>query len=187
MSILSESSKPRPAFKVWLETEEGYVFGPGIYRILGKVEETGTLKEAAESLGMSYRFAWGLVKKAERKLGEPLLKAHKGGRSGGGGAKITDLGQQFLEEYSKIDQWLKALSGDPPLYARRNLVNIFDGKVTSIRPKDENIELTISLTKPTSIRVVMAPNSIEEQGIDVGSCVRFEMISSMGKFTQREM
>lgn len=186
MSILPESSKPRPAFKVWLETEEGYVFGPGIYRILGKVEETGTLKGAAESLGMSYRFAWGLVKKAERKLGEPLLKAHKGGRSGGGGAKITDLGQQFLEEYSKIDQWLKELSRDPQLLGNYIFVNVFDGKVTSIGPKDENIELTISLTTPTNIRVVIDPNSIEGQGIDVGSYVRLEMISSKGKLTQRE-
>jgi molybdate transport system regulatory protein len=181
-----DSSKTKPAFKVWLETEEGYVFGPGIYRILGKVEETGTLKGAAESLDMSYRFAWGLVKKAERKLGEPLLKAHKGGRSGGGGANITVLGQQFLEEYSKIDQWLKELSGDPPLFKRHRLVNVFDGKVTSIRPKNENIELTISLLKPTSIKVIVDPISIEGRGIVAGSYVRFEMISSMGKLTQRE-
>jgi molybdate transport system regulatory protein len=186
VSILPESSKPRPAFKVWLETEEGYVFGPGIYRILVKVEETGTLKGAAESLGMSYRFAWGLVKKAERKLGEPLLKAHKGGRSGGGGAEITDLGKQFLEEYSKIDQGLKELSGNSSLFERHRLINVFDGKVSSIRPMDENIELTISLVKPTNIRVVIDPNSIEGQGVVAGSNVRFEMISSIRKLKHRE-
>jgi len=81
-----ESTKPRPAFKVWLETEEGYVFGPGVYSILRKVDETGTLKEAAKSLGMSHKFAWGLVRKGEETLGQPLISSHKGGRAGGGGA-----------------------------------------------------------------------------------------------------
>ena len=70
-------SKPRPAFKVWLETEEGYVFGPGVYTLLRNVKETGTLKEAAKRIGMSYRYAWGLVKRAEEKLEHPLLRSHK--------------------------------------------------------------------------------------------------------------
>ena len=95
-------SKPKPAFKLWLETEEGFVFGPGVEALLRKVIEKGTLKEAASSLGMSYRFAWGLIKKVEEKIGEPLIKAHKGGRSGGGRTEITPLGQQFIEDFRAI-------------------------------------------------------------------------------------
>jgi molybdate transport system regulatory protein len=97
-----EHSKPHPAFKVWMETDEGYVFGPGVYSLLKKIIEVGTLKEAATELEMSYRYAWGLIKKAEDKLGEPLLTAHKGGRSGGGGAELTERGKQFLVEFQKL-------------------------------------------------------------------------------------
>ena len=97
-----EHSKPHPAFKVWIETDDGYVFGPGVYSLLKKIMELGTLKEAATELGMSYRYAWGLIKKAEEKLGEPLLSAHKGGRSGGGGAELTERGKQFLIEFQKL-------------------------------------------------------------------------------------
>jgi len=110
-----DDSKPKPAFKVWLETDDGFVFGPGVYSVLKKVKETGTLKEAAKSLDMSYRYAWGLVKKAEAKIGQPLLYAHKGGRSGGGGAELTVLGLQFLETFSKLEHALKKLSKNPEL------------------------------------------------------------------------
>jgi molybdenum-dependent DNA-binding transcriptional regulator ModE len=41
-------SKPKPAFKLWLETEEGFVFGPGVEALLRKVIEKGTLKEASD-------------------------------------------------------------------------------------------------------------------------------------------
>jgi len=43
---MSDTSRPKPQFKVWLETDEGYVFGPGVYSLLRQVEETGTLKKA---------------------------------------------------------------------------------------------------------------------------------------------
>ena len=67
-------SKPRPAFKLWMETDEGYVFGPGVYHLLKAIKKTGTLKAASQELGMSYRYAWGLIKKAEAKLGESLTR-----------------------------------------------------------------------------------------------------------------
>ena len=86
-------SKPRPAFKLWMETDEGYVFGPGVYRLLKAINKTGTLKGASQELGMSYRYAWGLIKKAETKLGESLINASKGGRLGGGSSVITSLGE----------------------------------------------------------------------------------------------
>ena len=94
-----EYSKARPAFKVWLETDDGYVFGPGVYSLLKKVIEKHTLKEAALSLDMSYRYAWGLIKRAEDRIGAPLIKTHKGGRRGGGGVNITALGKQYILEY----------------------------------------------------------------------------------------
>jgi len=109
-----EHSKPHPAFKVWMETDDGYVFGPGVYSLLKKIMGVGTLKEAAIELGMSYRYAWGLIKKAEEKLGEPLLSAHKGGRSGGGGAELTERGKQFLVEFQKLrEQIIRVTEATP--------------------------------------------------------------------------
>jgi molybdate transport repressor ModE-like protein len=109
-----ERRKHHPAFKVWMETDDGYVFGPGVYSLLNILNEVRTLKEAATGLGMSYRYAWGLIKKTEEKLGEPLIYAHKGGRFGGGGAELTERGKNFLVEYQLLrEQMVRASEMDP--------------------------------------------------------------------------
>jgi len=131
-----DHSRPHPAFKVWLETEDGYVFGPGVHSLLKKVTETGTLKKAASDLGMSYRYAWGLIKKAEEKLGEPLIIAHKGGRSGGGGAILTERGQRFIEEFQHLrDQMVQA--SEP--FDKRCLT----GTIKDIKVKGKDSELVL--------------------------------------------
>ncbi len=106
-------SEPRPAYKIWIETDDGHVFGPGVYTILKTIQVTGTLKEAAERLDMSYRYAWGLVKKAEEKLGESLVDASKGGKSGGGASTITELGLKFIEDFEHLQtRWRIFLSAN---------------------------------------------------------------------------
>ncbi len=97
-------SVTRPASKIWLETDEGYVFGPGVYSLLKAIKEKGTLKEASQTLDMSYRYAWGLVRKAENKLGAPLIEASKGGRKGGGSSHITELGEHFIADFENIQE-----------------------------------------------------------------------------------
>ena len=132
-----DHGRPHPAFKVWLETDEGYVFGPGVYSLLKKVTETGTLKDAASDLGMSYRYAWGLVKKAEEKLGEPLLAAHKGGKSGGGGATLTERGEQFVVEFQRIrDQMAQASSLEK---------TSISGTVKDVRARGYDYELVLNI------------------------------------------
>ena len=101
---MNTMSEPRPAAKIWLETNEGYVFGPGVYNLLVAIKEKGTLKEASQSLDMSYRFAWGLIKKAEEKLGAPLIEATKGGRQGGGSSHITELGEHYIMDFEKTQK-----------------------------------------------------------------------------------
>ena len=80
------------------------MFGPGVYGLLKAIKEKGTLKEASQSLDMSYRYAWGLVKKAEEKLGAPLIEASKGGRQGGGSSHITELGEHFIADFENIQE-----------------------------------------------------------------------------------
>lgn len=132
-----DHGKPHPAFKVWMETEEGYVFGPGVYSLLKKVSEVGTLKEASRGLGMSYRYAWGLIREAEEKLGEPLLSAHKGGKSGGGGAELTERGESFLIEFQNLREQMREASEAAPSI-------IISGTVKEVRA-GKDAEVTIRL------------------------------------------
>ncbi len=126
---------PKLAFKLWLETEDGYVFGPGVYNLLIAIERTGTLKEASQQLGMSYRYAWGLIKKAEEKLGEPLIDASKGGKLGGGSSTITETGARYIKDFERItDKWKEFLGslsveGKVVKVDGNNLVVSFDSDV----------------------------------------------------------
>jgi molybdate transport repressor ModE-like protein len=140
-----DHAKPHPAFKVWMETEDGYVFGPGVYSLLKKVMEVGTLKEASTELGMSYRYAWGLIRKAEEKLGEPLLVAHKGGKSGGGGAELSDRGKSFLVEFESLREQLRRASEATP---RESVV----GVVKEVKKTAKDAEITIRVTGVEKLR-----------------------------------
>ena len=131
--------RTRPAYKLWLETDEGHVFGPGVYSLLRKIEEKGTLKEAAASLGMSYRYAWGLIKKAEEKLGEPLISATKGGRHGGGNTEITELGRRYIRDFERFRRMLDEVS-EGSLHEIQ-----VKGTVLEAAEKRDTVEYTIEL------------------------------------------
>lgn len=135
------SSKPKPAFKLWLETDKGYVFGPGLYNLLKSIEEKGTLKEAAQSLEMSYRYAWGLIHEAEERLGDSLIKASKGGRDGGGSTEITDLGREFIEDFHALQSVLARASMKSPFVSSNNVTGI----VKNITYEKKGIILTLQI------------------------------------------
>jgi molybdate transport system regulatory protein len=176
---MSTKSKTKPAFKVWLETDEGYVFGPGVYRLLRRVDETGTLKNAAESLGMSYRFAWGLIRKAEEKLGQPLIHAHKGGRSGGGGAELTEVGLWFLEEFSKIELAIKEYSRAPVVSAW--FTNELTADVIRVSPEGSEARLTLGLSTPAQIEVSVPASEVGARDVTVGDRLRLRLRSALTK------
>jgi molybdate transport system regulatory protein len=89
--------------KVWLEADGRYVFGFGLSEILKAVEAAGSIKEAAQRLGKSYRYVWGRIKKAESTLGQSLVDARVGGkdshRSG-----ITELARRLVTDYDALRQ-----------------------------------------------------------------------------------
>jgi molybdate transport system regulatory protein len=69
-----------PRVKVWLEMDGRYVFGWGVSEILRAVDSAGSIKHAAAQMGMSYRYVWGRVKKAEQVLGQRLVETQVGGQ-----------------------------------------------------------------------------------------------------------
>jgi molybdate transport system regulatory protein len=98
-------------YKIWLE-EEGKVFGDGPLDILRRVEKSGSLRQAAAEINMSYSQAWNLVKSLEKRLGFALLKRKVGGESGGGSeltAEARDLMDRFERFREKADQALASI------------------------------------------------------------------------------
>ena len=98
--------------KFWLEIEHHYVFGEGLFKLLSKIDELGTLRGATKELGMSYRYAWGIIKKSEQRIGKPLLKTHKGwthGKIGYGGAELTADAKLLIGKYLEAKNTLQKI------------------------------------------------------------------------------
>lgn len=91
-----------PKFKMWFSTAdtEG-VFGDGKWRLLQAIEQKGSLKKAAESSGISYRKAWGDLKKAEAGLGVKFVEKNRGGKDGGR-TVLTDEGRKWIHSYAQF-------------------------------------------------------------------------------------
>jgi molybdate transport system regulatory protein len=76
-------------------------------QLLVLVAETGSLAEAAQQMGLSYRRAWGKVKELERNLRLPLVQSSAGG-AGGGHTEITPEGRELLRRYAQFQQQAEA-------------------------------------------------------------------------------
>ena len=72
--------------------------GPGKIDLLRAVSETGSISAAARAIGMSYKRAWYLIDTLNRGFGEPVVEALAGG-NGGGGARLTALGEAVVRHY----------------------------------------------------------------------------------------
>ena len=84
---------------VSFQTDEGErFFGEGPYRLLLGVEQTQSLRAAAQQMGMAYTKAFRIIKNAEATLGFPLLERVVGGK-GGGGSTLTPEGKELLKRY----------------------------------------------------------------------------------------
>ena len=88
--------------KVWVESAGARVFGMGLARLLENVSSAGNLQKAAKESGMSYRYAWDLIRSAEDRLGKKLLERHAGGADGGGSVLSTE-GKQVLNMFEQLN------------------------------------------------------------------------------------
>jgi molybdate transport system regulatory protein len=87
-------------YKLWLDYR-GRAFGDGPARLLAGVEQSGSLRKAAQELGMSYNKAWRILHAAEQRLGFPLLDRSVGG-SLGGGSNITPEARDLMIRYQAV-------------------------------------------------------------------------------------
>ena len=101
----------RPRFRVLYDGE--IAVGPGKASLLHAVSEHGSIRLAAEKLGMSYMRAWSLIRTMNRCFRQPLVEAIRGG-SRKGGAKLTPTGIKVLDLYERLEK--RSLQVTRPLW-----------------------------------------------------------------------
>jgi len=96
-------SNPVVRSKVWFETTGAHIFGGGLARLLENINRSGTLQDAAKTSGMSYRYAWDLIRIAEDHLGKTLIECQAGG-SEGGSSVLSVEGQRLLKIFRQLNE-----------------------------------------------------------------------------------
>ena len=64
---------------------------PRLFELLRQIRADGQLKSAANSVSLSYRHAWGLIREWEKRFQAPLLQTRQGR-----GATLTDFAERLL-------------------------------------------------------------------------------------------
>jgi molybdate transport system regulatory protein len=88
---------------LWLERGGEPCLGMGRAQLLLAVERLGSIKQAAESMGMSYRAAWGKIQQSERVLGLKLVERRGARRAG---ARLTPEGGRLVGAF---EAWFAAV------------------------------------------------------------------------------
>jgi len=98
-----QTENAAPRVKVWLEMDGDYVFGHGICSILEAVETAGSIKEAAATVGKSYRHVWSRIKQAEQAIGAPLVESQVGGAQARR-TELTPLAKRLVDGFQQFRQ-----------------------------------------------------------------------------------
>jgi molybdate transport system regulatory protein len=152
---MSTNNEHKVSCKVWLEFRGEPLIGKGGAKILETIKQVGSISKAAKKTGMSYRYVWNYLSKLERRLGQPVVSTFKGGKKGGGGAKLTDLGVNLLTEYKQAEVKLAKSMNKTPIMDKIDYDNCFEATVQQIETKKSiaNIELMIKIPEKLTISV----------------------------------
>lgn len=176
---------------VWM-TVGGENFG-GASRIvlLAAIASSGSITQAAKSIGMSYKAAWDAIDSMNNLAGEPLVERVSGGK-GGGGTRLTQRGQKLVANFSIIEQahrdFVEQLSRQADGIADDFLLikkmtfktsarNQFAGSVSKVRRGAVNDEIELAVAGGQKIIAVITHESTDALGLREGSAA-FAMVEA---------
>ena len=146
--------------------------GKGGAEILQAIVDEKSLSKAALKLGMSYRYLWNYIKKAQKTLQANIVKTYKGGKAGGGGARLTALGENLLREYQSVENHLGALLSNPDYWQTTGfdiqLSNKLKGKVLSIERSEKTAVVNVKIATPATLAAIVRKETLEKLGLKKG-------------------
>jgi molybdate transport repressor ModE-like protein/molybdopterin-binding protein len=165
----------KPAFKIWFENDGSHLFGQGTIELLKQILDKGNLVDATKTMKISYRHAWGLIKEAEKRIGEPLVISYKGGEYGGGGMKLTEKSLNLIRQYTRIEEVLDEIIEDQNiwegLFVKISARNRIKGEVISVNKGPVAASVKIKITVPCVVTALITKEAVEDLNIKMGDIV----------------
>ena len=90
-------------FRFWISYKGESLFGHGKIDLLLKNKELGSLRKAAEELGISYRKAYYNIDSVNKIAEKPIVEMKRGGKDGGT-TKLTPYGETLIQKYCELQK-----------------------------------------------------------------------------------
>ena len=103
-----------------LDFDDGRRLGHGKIALLEAIARTGSISAAGREFGMAYRRAWLLADELNHMFAGPLIAARGGGRNGGG-ASLTDLGDEVVRLYRAAETKARTVASEEIARMEREL------------------------------------------------------------------
>ncbi|GAB2519494.1 winged helix-turn-helix domain-containing protein [Spirosoma aerophilum] len=101
--------------RIWLETLSNDTaerfMGIGRLELLGHIQRTGSINQAAKAMKMSYKRAWEMVHSMNTLANTPLVITQTGGEKGGG-TLVTPEGEKYLNHYKGLQERFQKFLAD---------------------------------------------------------------------------
>lgn len=92
-----------PVIRIRIDFSDSVNIGPGKIALLEAIKSSGSISDAARSLGMSYRRAWMLINSLKQGFSEAVTVSSTGGK-GGGGAHVTPFGTSLIKQFRLLER-----------------------------------------------------------------------------------
>lgn len=165
----------KPSAKIWIEYGGKPLIGKGGAKILEAIDAEKSLSKAAKKTGMSYRYVWNYIRTIEKIAQQAIIETHKGGKTGGGGAELTDFGKSLLKEYKLVEAYVGELLGDENYWEAIGLKisarNHLKGTVKSVEKSEIVSKVKIEVKTPVTITAVISTEAVNELDIKTGDTV----------------
>lgn len=92
--------------RVWVEKDGEKILGHGRVELLERIQASGSIRQAALQMKMSYRQAWDLIHHMNTHFDAPVVVSHRGGK-GGGNAVVTPQGQDVIKRFHALHNKFK--------------------------------------------------------------------------------
>jgi len=157
--------------KIWLEIKGKPLLGEGRAHLLREIAKGTSLNAAAKKLEMSYRYAWGIIKKMEKVSGKRILESRRGGAAGGGSA-LTDFGKSLLKVYEGRREALESVMREnfwEAVGLKLSARNQLKGTVKEVVSDGVVAKVKIQIDAPMEITAVVTKEAVDELNVKKGN------------------
>ncbi len=120
--------KIKPNFKIWFEILDSDTdksgFGEKKMELLRAIDNLGSIKIAAENIGIDYKKAWEMINNMNQYCKKDIITSRRG-RSGG--ASLTNSGYYLLSKYDEYNKKISMI-----------INNIEKAHIITVKKIDEN-------------------------------------------------